>query len=142
MAAMLVADYAAALKREGRSLLQARDALYARYGYMANRLLNVDIEDAVPMERMAAILSALRAKPPKSLCGFAVCSAKDYRDGLDGLPPSNVLSFTNEQGCKLIVRPSGTEPKVKLYLSAKGASMEEALRKLDALEADARALVR
>ena len=142
MAAMLVADYAAALKREGRSLLQERDALYARYGYMANRLLNVDIEDAVPMERMAAILSALRAKPPKSLCGFAVCSAKDYRDGLDGLPPSNVLSFANEQGCKLIVRPSGTEPKVKLYLSAKGASMEEALRKLDALEADARALVR
>ena len=142
MAAMLVADYAAALKREGRSLLRERDALYARYGYMANRLLNVDIEDAVPMERMAAILSALRAKPPKSLCGFAVCSAKDYRDGLDGLPPSNVLSFANEQGCKLIVRPSGTEPKVKLYLSAKGASMEEALRKLDALEADARALVR
>lgn len=53
-----------------------------------------------------------------------------------------MLSFANEQGCKLIVRPLGTEPKVKLYLSTKGASMEEALRKLDALEADARALVR
>ncbi len=141
MAAMLVADLAASLKREGKSLLDAREALYARYGCMANRLLNLDIEDAVPMERMAAILSALRAHPPRELAGSEVRTVLDYQPGIRGLPPSNVLSYETADGCKLIVRPSGTEPKVKMYLSARGNSMEEAAGRLDALERSARALV-
>lgn len=137
-ACMLVCDMAQHYHDEGKTLLDARRELYESYGYMQNRLLNFDIEDALPMEKMTAILSKLRAQPPKTLCDEAISEVRDYSEGYDGLPKSNVLSYVNARGDKAIVRPSGTEPKVKIYLCANRPSLSEAVKALDVMEAQTR----
>lgn len=134
MASMLVCDMAQHFKKAGLSLWQARAALYAKYGAMENRLINVEIEDALPMERMRAILTALRQNPPATLAGTPITVVKDYLPGIEGLPSSDVLSYQDKDGGKVIVRPSGTEPKVKMYLTARAGTLQEASARLDAME--------
>ena len=136
MACMLVAEMAQTAAAQGRTLADELDALYARYGCMENRLLNFDIAGAVPMEQMRAVMAGLRAVPVQSLAGSAVTAVKDYTQGVDGLPVSNVLSFATEDGKKALVRPSGTEPKVKVYLSARADTHEAARAALDAMEGE------
>ncbi len=131
MACMLVTDMAQHYASLGQSLLEVLEALYGTYGYMQNVLLNYDILDALPMQKMQAIMAGLRKNPPKTLGETAVTSSKDYLEGLSGLPVSDVLSFENAQGDKAIVRPSGTEPKVKVYLFAKGQGRAETHAKLE-----------
>ena len=77
------------------------------------------------MERMSAMLTALRAAPPHTLAGERVTRVRDYLGGLDGLPASDVLELRTAH-VKVIVRPSGTEPKLKLYYSAHARTMAEA----------------
>lgn len=101
---------------------------------MENRLLNFDIAGAVPMETMRAVMAGLRAEPVTALAGSAVTAVKDYTQGVDGLPRSDVLSYATADGKKVLVRPSGTEPKVKVYLSAKAGTHEQARAWLDAME--------
>ena len=141
MACMLVAEMAQTAAAQGRTLADELDALYARYGCMENRLLNFDIAGAVPMEQMRAVMAGLRAAPVQSLAGSAVTAVKDYTQGVDGLPVSNVLSFATEDGKKALVRPSGTEPKVKVYLSARADTHEAARAALDAMEGEWRARI-
>ena len=141
MACMLVAEMAQTAAAQGRTLADELDALYARYGVMKNRLLNFDIEGAVPMEAMRAVMAGLRAEPVALLAGSAVTAVKDYARGVDGLPVSDVLSFATADGKKALVRPSGTEPKVKVYLSAREAAHEAACDALDAMEREWRARI-
>ena len=89
------------------------------------------------MAGMARAMAQLRVNPPQTLAGQPLETVEDYLSGRNGLPPSDVLCYRNALG-KAIVRPSGTEPKVKVYLSAPGASLEQAQAVLDAMEADAR----
>ena len=133
MACMLVAEMAQTAAAQGRTLADELDAFYAKYGMMENRLLNFDIGGAQPMAVMAATMASMRAAPPASLAGSPVTAAKDYAGGIEGLPKSNVLSYATADGKKAIVRPSGTEPKVKVYLSARAASHGEADALLDAM---------
>ena len=77
------------------------------------------------MQKMAAIIENLRTNPPKTLDGSAVTKVVDYQAGVDGLPRSNVLEFQTDSA-KVLVRPSGTEPKVKVYLSARADNMADA----------------
>ena len=141
MACMLVAEMAQTAAAQGRTLADELDALYARYGCMQNRLLNFDIEGAVPMEAMRAVMAGLREKPVSLLAGSAVTAVKDYAQGANGLPQSDVLSYASADGRKAIVRPSGTEPKVKVYLSAKAETDEAACAALDAMEREWRARI-
>ena len=141
MACMLVAEMAQTAAAQGRTLADELDALYARYGCMQNRLLNFDIEGAVPMEAMRAVMAGLREKPVSLLAGSAVTAVKDYAQGADGLPRSDVLSYASADGRKALVRPSGTEPKVKVYLSAKADTDEAACAALDAMEREWRARI-
>jgi len=134
MACMLVAEMAQSAAARGRTLADELAALYATYGRMENRLLSFDIAGAVPMERMRAVMARLRARPVASLAGSAVTAAKDYAAGIEGLPASDVLSFATDDGKKAIVRPSGTEPKVKVYLSARAQTREAARASLDVME--------
>ena len=134
MASMLVAELAQCAAAQGRTLADELDALYARYGHMENRLLSFDIAGAVPMEEMRRIMAEMRKTPVDALCGRPVATAKDYTQGVDGLPVSDVLSFATADGLKAIVRPSGTEPKVKVYLSARAQTSEEAVALLDGME--------
>ncbi len=136
-ACLLVADMAQHYFAQGQSLLDVLAELYQTYGCMQNRLLNFDIEAALPMEKMNAILAQLRAEAPTQLCDEVVCEVRDYAGGFNGLPKSNVLSYLNARGDKAIVRPSGTEPKVKVYLSANRPTLAEAQAALDTMQKQA-----
>ncbi|MEG0492474.1 MAG: phospho-sugar mutase [Clostridia bacterium] len=137
MACMLVCEMAQALKSRGLSVWDALENLYQSYGFMGTALLSFDIAGALPMEEMAETMKRMRQSPPKSLAGEPVVSCKDYAKGLEGLPKSDVLSFETKTGFKAIVRPSGTEPKVKVYLSAKGKTREQAQERVARMKAEA-----
>jgi phosphoglucomutase len=119
MAAMLVAEMAQSSAAQGLTLPGRVRRMYDTYGIMINRLLNFDIQGAEPMRVMGETMGRLRSVPPKLLGESPITAVKDYLPGLDGLPHSDVLSYENTDGCKAIVRPSGTEPKVKVYLSVR-----------------------
>ena len=123
-AALLCCEMAAWYRAQGMTLAQAMDALYEKFGYYRNELQSVVLPGEDGMERMSAILTALRAAPPHTLAGERVTRVRDYLSGLDGLPASDVLELRTAH-VKVIVRPSGTEPKLKLYYSAHARTMEE-----------------
>ena len=102
---------------------------------------NFDIAGAVPMQRMTEVMTQMRSAPVASLAGSAVTTVKDYAQGIEGLPCSNVLTYATADGKKAIVRPSGTEPKVKVYLSVRAQSREEARAALDAMESEISAMI-
>ncbi len=141
MACMLVCEMAQALKAQGTSIWEKLCELYARHGYLGTRLLNFDITGAVPMVEMAATMQRMRAEPLKKLAGKPVTAVKDYLTGIDGLPVSNVLVYEAE-GIKAIVRPSGTEPKVKVYLFAKAVDQNGSANLLNILEQEISTVIR
>ena len=111
------------------------DRLYSRFGCYENRLQSLALPGAGGMERMGRIMAALRAAPPRALGGETVKRITDYRTGAEGLPPRDVLAFSTSHG-RVTVRPSGTEPKLKLYFSARGGCMDDARRLCAALWGD------
>ena len=140
-AAMLICQMARYYKKKGMTLGQAMDALYDEYGWYQNRLLSFRFPGAEGMRDMQQLMETLRAQPPKEIGGIAVTEVLDYAPGLAGLPASNVLEFRMEQQCKLLVRPSGTEPKLKAYVFSRGADAAEATAEADAIEAAAKQLI-
>ena len=126
-ASMLCCEMTAWYKAKGQTLAHAMDALYEKYGYYRNDLASFTFEGAEGMQKMASIMENLRANPPKTLDGKAVVKVVDYQTGVNGLPKSNVLEFQTD-ATKVLVRPSGTEPKVKVYLSARAANMAAAVK--------------
>ena len=124
-ASMLACEMTAWYKKQGMTLAEAVDALYEKFGFYRNDIASFAFEGAAGMQKMASIMDNLRANPPKTLDGKAVIKVVDYNLGVNGLPKSNVLEYQNECA-KILVRPSGTEPKVKIYLSAREDSMQKA----------------
>lgn len=137
MTAMLLADMVRYYVRRGQSVSGVLGRIYETYGYMENRLLNFEVAAALPMQRMDEIMAALRENPPAALGGSPIRTRRDYLKGISGLPPADVLIFENERGDKAIIRPSGTEPKIKIYLCACGKSSDEAKEKLTEMDAEA-----
>lgn len=140
MAAALVVHLAKRLKAKGETLLTAMNRIYQTYGYLENKLLNFELSGVHAKAQMALIMKRLREKPLTFLAGEQITGVKDYADGLDGLPKSDVLCYMTRGGSKAIVRPSGTEPKVKVYLFGKGASRDEAAEKVNEMEKTVSAL--
>ena len=137
VASMLICEMAAYYKKQGKSLVDIIDGIYNEYGYYLNTTLNFYFEGAAGMDKMAGILDGLRNNAPSEIAGYKVVAIADYEtkvatDLLTGkteaidLPKSNVLSYTLEGGHCAIVRPSGTEPKIKIYITAIGATAIEA----------------
>ena len=124
-ASMLCCEMTAWYRAQGKTLAQAMDDLYAKHGCYYNDLASFTFEGADGMAKMAAIMDTLRENPPKLLAGEPVVSTVDYSGEGTGLPRSNVLQFQSASG-KLLVRPSGTEPKIKLYLSGRAETMDRA----------------
>ncbi|MBE6937696.1 MAG: phospho-sugar mutase [Ruminococcaceae bacterium] len=126
VAAMLVAELAAYHAARGRTLAQALDMLMEKYGWYREKTLNIKMPGLDGLEKMAALMAGLRESSPETFGGTAVKSVCDYRPGIRKFPcgkteelplkNSNVLAFELEDGCKVIIRPSGTEPKVKVYV--------------------------
>ncbi|MDM8163699.1 phospho-sugar mutase [Collinsella intestinalis] len=140
-ASMLICQMAQYYKLQGMNLVQAMRALYEKYGYYHNKTISLSYPGADGAAKMAGIMKTLRASAPAAIAGSAVEAVVDYGEGVNGLPKANVIEFDLEGGNKAIVRPSGTEPKIKLYIFAKGADAAEADALLDAIEEDGRKLL-
>ena len=141
-ASMLICQMAQYYKvREGKNLVEAMRALYEKYGYYHNRTVSLSYPGAEGADKMAGIMAGLRSKAPARIAGSKVEAVLDYQAGVNGLPTANVIEFDLEGGNKAIVRPSGTEPKIKLYIFAKGADAAEADALMDKIEEDGRKLL-
>lgn len=147
VASMLICEMAAYYRKNGKSLYEVMNSVYEEYGYYINRTLSFEFEGASGMEKMADIMSNLRDNPPAEVSGIEVVAtadyklsvAKDLKSGTEeviNLPKSNVLSYSLADGGAVIVRPSGTEPKIKLYLTSVGKTREESLALCDKLGKD------
>ncbi|MCI8838922.1 MAG: phospho-sugar mutase [Oscillospiraceae bacterium] len=135
-AAVAMTEMAAYYAGKGMTLYDALMALYEKYGDYGERTLNLVMPGLDGLKKMAALMSGLRANPPKEIGGESVKTWKDYKDGsvVDAatgdrtqmeLSGSNVLRYELADGTSVIVRPSGTEPKVKVYILAQGASRQD-----------------
>lgn len=147
VASMLTCDLAAALKREGKNLAEHMDALYSRFGWHEARVLSCELQGPDAMEISAGFMAQMRRELPKAVCGIAVTSVTDYqarvtRDLVHGteeavtLPKSNVLVLQLGEKGTVILRPSGTEPKVKIYLTAVDTDRAAAMKLLDDMAAE------
>lgn len=132
-AALLICEMFAWYKAEGKSLPEVLDGLYRTYGFYESRLLSFSFEGAEGFARMTELIQGLREQPPGEIKGYAVEQIVDYLNGSTGLPRSNVLRFFLEDGMEAVVRPSGTEPKLKIYLTAIGKSRAESREIADRL---------
>lgn len=141
-ASMLICEMAAYYRTQGITLLQARENMYKKYGVFHQTLHSFTFEGESGMNKMNDIMNTLRNNPPASIAGINVVKFDDYKTGISkdivsgteteiSLPKSNVLAFFLDGGSKVIVRPSGTEPKIKTYFTAKQPTHEEA-EKLEA----------
>lgn len=147
VASMLTCDLAAALKREGTNPAEHMDVLYSRFGWHEARVLSCELQGPDAMEISAGFMAQMRRELPKAVCGIAVTSVTDYqarvtRDLVHGteeavtLPKSNVLVLQLGEKGTVILRPSGTEPKVKIYLTAVDADRAAAMKLLDDMAAE------
>ena len=124
-AVMTVVETVCYYASQGLTLEAALENLYKKYGYYQSALYSKYFEGQSGMEFMASYMDGLRTAPPSKICGRAVLAVTDYNEGIDGLPRSNVVKVEGED-FSLIVRPSGTEPKIKFYISVKAATEETA----------------
>lgn len=153
VASMLICEMAAYYKSQGRSLAEVMDSLYDEFGYYFNVVESYTFEGAAGMEKMADIMNDLRESAPNNFAGYEVIRIDDYKTsssinvadsstGTIDLPKSNVLAYTLMNGNKIIVRPSGTEPKIKAYITAIGKNKEEVGEIAEKLIAEANALMK
>ena len=132
-AAMLICQMAQWHKARGKNLAEAMEELYREFGCYQNSLHSFTFEGQAGFAKMKGIMQALRVQPPKKIGGLEVERVVDYTPGLNGLPRADVLEFHLAGGAKAMVRPSGTEPKMKLYLFANGTDKPTAQRVLNTL---------
>ena len=125
--AFLICEMFAYYKTRGISLIDKLDELYRKYGYCLNTLHFYEFEGSSGFAKMQSIMKDFRGDI-QSIGGKKVEKVLDYAPGLDGLPKSDVLKFLLEDNCSVVVRPSGTEPKLKTYLSVTADSMQEAAK--------------
>ncbi|MBQ3125082.1 MAG: phospho-sugar mutase [Clostridia bacterium] len=149
VASMLIAEMAAYYKTKGKSLYEAMQDIYKKYGYFVEQTNSYTMPGKDGMEKMAKILNDLRDNAPTVINGLEVIKTTDYLTQtisykcgtvkpLEGLPKSNVLRFDlADEKSYFIVRPSGTEPKIKLYLGTSAGSVDEAQAIIDGIVADA-----
>lgn len=146
VASMLICEMAAYYRTKGITLIEARKKMYDEYGVYFNKLGNFTCEGASGMERMKEIMAGLRANAPKTIGGLDVLAVTDYTASVktmaDGstsavtLPKSDVITYNLADDASVIIRPSGTEPKIKVYYTTKGADKDAAVALQEKLSAD------
>ena len=131
---MLICEMAAYYRSIGSSLKQRMEEIYAQYGRYLNKVDSFEFPGLTGMDKMASIMQGLRDNPPTEIGGVKVVKATDYKKTEEtGLPAANVLIYSMEDGATVIVRPSGTEPKIKTYFTTLGKDLAEAQAKKDQL---------
>ncbi len=137
VASMLICEMAAYYKKQGKTLAMVMDEMYKEYGFYKNTTLNFGFSGAAGMQKMADIMASLRENAPKEIASYKVLKVADYLESKEydlvtgeetviDLPKSNVLSYSLEGEHACIFRPSGTEPKIKLYITAVGKDADDA----------------
>ncbi len=141
-ASLLIAEMAAHYHKQGMTLMDAVNALYEKYGWFREKTVNLVMPGLDGLLRMKALMAKLRTEPPKEISGEEVVRLRDYQDGsifVAGLGKmgktpisgSNVLYFELADGSNIVVRPSGTEPKIKVYLLVRGANSDDCAEKIE-----------
>ena len=131
---MLICEMAAYYRSIGSSLKQRMEEIYSEYGRYLNKVDSFEFPGLTGMDKMASIMQGLRDNPPTEIGGVKVVKATDYKKTEEtGLPAANVLIYSMEDGATVIVRPSGTEPKIKTYFTTRGKDLAEAQAKKDQL---------
>ncbi len=146
VATLLIIEMASYYRKKNMTLIDALESVFERYGYYVEKTVNVTMTGLDGTERMAALMAKLRADAPKTVGGLEVVAIRDYKAGTitaadgtvspTGLPKSNVLCFDLAGGNTVVVRPSGTEPKIKFYMLCRGENKDQALQILAACEKD------
>jgi len=127
VASMLICEMAAYYRSIGSSIKERLEAIYTKYGRYLNKIDSFEFPGLSGMDKMAAIMAGLRENPPAEIGGYKVVKVTDYKKTEEtGLPSANVLVYALEGGATVIVRPSGTEPKVKAYYTTLGKDLAEA----------------
>lgn len=136
VASMLICEMAAYYRSIGSSIKARLEEIYAKYGRYYNKIDSFEFPGLSGMDKMAGIMQGLRDNPPAEFAGLKVTKAVDYKKTEEtGLPSANVLIYTLEDGATIVVRPSGTEPKIKAYFTTLGKDLAEAQAKKDKLSA-------
>lgn len=146
-ASMIIIEMASYYKLKGKSLAEVMDSIYEKYGIYKNSLLNFSYEGESGMKKMNDIMDSLRENPPKSIASMEVLKISDYLKSVSqdkktgeiksvSLPKSNVLSYSLPDDCGVVIRPSGTEPKIKIYVTSHSKTNEEAEKITSALSQD------
>ncbi len=152
-ASMLVAEMAAYYRTKGMTLYDAMQTMYEKYGYYCEQTISITMPGVSGLERMKELMAELRATPLTEVAGDKVLYVRDHQPGTRTclatgeteeieLSGQNVLYYELESGTIFIIRPSGTEPKVKVYIMAKGKDMEEAQARVNALSAASKEIVK
>ena len=132
-ASLLICEMFAWYKSQGKSLVDVLEELYQEYGCYESKLLSFQFEGADGFAKMQSLMTELRTNRPAELAGIAVERSIDYQNDDTGLPKSNVLRFFLQNGAEAVVRPSGTEPKLKVYLTVIGRNKVEAKKEIELL---------
>ena len=149
-ASLLISEVAAACNAEGITLYDRVQEIFKEYGYFVEKVVSKTLPGKDGLSRMKEIMKELRANPPKAIAGMKVTAVRDYLKGErvadgkaepTGLPTSDVLYFELEGGCWVCVRPSGTEPKIKLYVNSNARDKAEAQRLNEALRVESEKLL-
>ncbi|MCZ8514852.1 phospho-sugar mutase [Paenibacillus filicis] len=133
VASMLICEAAAYYKSKGKTLYDVLQELYERHGYFLEKLESRTLKGKDGVEKIGAIMEDWRGAPPAELNGLKVAKVEDFTQGLYGLPVENVLKYTLEDDSWFCLRPSGTEPKIKVYFAVRGSSATGAASAIDRL---------
>ena len=136
VASMLICEMAAYYRSIGSSIKQRLEEIYAKYGRYLNKIDSFEFPGLSGMDKMAGIMQTLRDTPPTEIAGLKVAKVTDYKKTEEtGLPSANVLVYSLEGGATVVIRPSGTEPKIKAYFTTLGKDLAEAQAQKDKLSA-------
>lgn len=135
IAAMLICEAAAYYKSQGKTLYDVLHELYESFGYFMEKLESRTLKGIDGVAQIQGIMTSWREQAPAEVAGVKITECIDYSAGVDGLPPENVLKFMLEDGSWFCLRPSGTEPKIKIYFAVRGQSYQESTEALDRLVA-------
>lgn len=140
-ACMMAAEMGAYYQKQGLTPYQALQKLFAKIGYYKEDLVSLTLKGVEGVQKINNMMDQLRQQPPANIGELAVSGMKDYKQGIEELPQSNVLKFILEDESWFAARPSGTEPKIKFYFGVKGSSAEDSKGKLEKLKKNVMSLI-
>lgn len=136
VACLMICEAAAYYASENKTLWDALNDIFEKYGYHSESVFNISMAGVGAFEKMQTFMSGLRENSPKTIGGIDVAEVLDFSEGLWGLPKSNVLYFRLAENSVVVVRPSGTEPKIKVYFMTNGKTREDAEKRVEELRSD------